>query len=99
MNLTPDPTGLGTKTRAEFLALFQAFADTEAAAVKVPLEQNTVMPWLALAKAKPEDLGAIYDYLRTVPAVHNQVERRPHPMPAPAPAATPVTAEGASPTP
>ena len=31
------------------------------------------MPWIALAGMTDQDLGAIYDYLRTVPPVRNEV--------------------------
>jgi hypothetical protein len=34
---------------------------------------NTVMPWLALAGMTDDDLGAIYDYLRTLPPVDKRV--------------------------
>jgi len=35
------------------------------------------MPWAMYGKMKKEDLGAIYAYLRTVPAVSNKVEKWP----------------------
>jgi hypothetical protein len=31
------------------------------------------MPWLAYAGLTEEDLGAMYDYLRTVPPIENRV--------------------------
>jgi hypothetical protein len=33
------------------------------------------MPWTFFANMTEEDLGAIYDFLRTVPPVSNKVER------------------------
>jgi len=33
------------------------------------------MPWTIYAGLTEEDLGAIYEYLRTIPAVKNQVEK------------------------
>jgi hypothetical protein len=33
------------------------------------------MPWLSFAGMREEDLGAIYDYLRTVEPVRNEVIR------------------------
>ncbi len=33
------------------------------------------MPWIAFAGMTDEDLGAVYDYLRTVPPVRNEVIR------------------------
>lgn len=32
------------------------------------------MPWTMYAGMTDEDLGAIYDYLKTIPAVRNKVE-------------------------
>ena len=37
----------------------------------------TVMPWLPLSQLPPEDLGAMYTYLRTLKPVHNPVETHP----------------------
>lgn len=80
-NLTPDDaTGIGQKTRENFIAQFKAFADPEYRGMKVPGEHNTLMPWVRFAQMKDEDLGAIYDYLKTVPAANNPVERRPAPV-------------------
>jgi hypothetical protein len=33
------------------------------------------MPWILFSGMTEEDLGAIYDYLRTLPPVQNQVEK------------------------
>lgn len=73
-NLTPDASGLGKRTREEFIGLFKSFADFKD--VSVPLEQNTVMPWLAVSGMADEDLGAIHAYLQTVSPINNPVERR-----------------------
>jgi mono/diheme cytochrome c family protein len=69
VNLTPHPTGLGTWTKEQFIARFRG------ARVPTPCEpeKNTVMPWLAFATLTDEDLGALYAFLRTVPAVENKV--------------------------
>jgi mono/diheme cytochrome c family protein len=70
-NITPDKdTGIGTWDRARFL---KRFRDVRPNPVK-PGEKNTVMPWLAFAGMTDDELGAIYDYLRTVKPVHNQVQ-------------------------
>jgi hypothetical protein len=77
-NLTPDAaTGIGGYTRDGFIALFRAFGDEEATAVAVQAGANTVMPWFTFNDMRDEDLGAIYDYLRTVAPVANRVERFP----------------------
>ena len=38
------------------------------------------MPWLAFAGMSEADLGAVYAYLKTLPPVENQVEKRPRPV-------------------
>ncbi len=75
-NLTPDPTGLGGRTREAFLGMFRAFQDPGAQA-PTPAGQNTVMPWLVHAGTSDQDLGAIWDYLQTVPPIQNKVVKRP----------------------
>lgn len=76
-NLTPDPeTGIGQKSRENFIAQFKSFADPEFRGMKIEGKHNTIMPWVRLAQMTEEDLGAIYDYLRTVPPVKNAIERR-----------------------
>lgn len=74
-NLTPHPsTYVGRATREEWIARFKAFETMNASnAPPAPKGANTVMPWLAYAGMTEEDLGAIYDYLKTVPPVENQV--------------------------
>lgn len=64
-NLTPDPSGLGSTTREEFIALFRRHAAPQ----PVLPEENTIMAWSAYAAMTDADLGAIYDYLRTLPPV------------------------------
>jgi mono/diheme cytochrome c family protein len=74
-NLTPDDeTGLGTWTRERFIARFRGATLDEARRQSVsPGGFNTVMPWWAWARMRDEDLGAIYDYLRSLPAVRRPV--------------------------
>ena len=76
-NLTPAPhTYLGQATKEQFIGRFRSFASFDSSnAPTPPPGQNTVMPWLAFAHMTDEDLGAIYDYLKTVkpdPAVINR---------------------------
>jgi mono/diheme cytochrome c family protein len=74
-NITPDTaTGIGPWSRERFVGAFQARRDagTRPAA---PGERLTPMPWIAYAGMTEEDLGAIYDYLRTVTPVRNEVVR------------------------
>jgi mono/diheme cytochrome c family protein len=76
-NITPHETGLGGKTRENFIAMFKAYASPESRDVPVAPNKNTPMPWLIYAGMKDEDLGAIYEYLRTVPPLENRVEKFP----------------------
>jgi mono/diheme cytochrome c family protein len=71
-NLTPHETGIGGLSRGSFIALFKRHALPEARREVAP-ERNTVMAWMAYAGMAEEDLGAIYDYLKTLPPVDNDV--------------------------
>jgi cytochrome c553 len=71
-NITPDEeTGIGRWTREQFVQRFRAFAGR-----RVPLaagQANTPMPWTDYGGMSEDDLGAIYDFLRTVKPVKNKV--------------------------
>jgi mono/diheme cytochrome c family protein len=70
-NLTPDQaTGIGAWTRDQFIARFTQGPETQGPA---PAGYDTPMPWTSYAGMTPGDLGAIYDYLRALPAVTNGV--------------------------
>lgn len=75
-NLTPHVTGLGERSRESFIGLFRVY-DDPGAAVPAPAGRNTVMNWLSLAGMTDEDLGAIYDYLQTVPPIESTIEKFP----------------------
>ena len=74
-NLTPSTDGfMKSATKTEFISRFKAFASLDpATAPEVPKGQNTVMPWMAFSKMTDEDLGAIYDYLKTVKGIENHI--------------------------
>jgi len=75
-NITPDPeTGIGKWTREEFIARFKAFASPNASTPVSAGGMNTIMPWTMYAGMTPEDVGAIFDYLRTQKPIVNVVER------------------------
>lgn len=76
-NITPHETGIGRYSREEFISLFKAYEDASVVAVEVPVANRTMMPWTEYAKMTEEDLGAIYDYLRSVKPIENKVERWP----------------------
>jgi hypothetical protein len=72
-NLTPDmETGIGGWSKEMFIARFRYFLNDESKKMRADNVQ-TIMPWTFYAGMTDEDLGAIYDYLRTVPPVKNKV--------------------------
>jgi mono/diheme cytochrome c family protein len=76
-NITPDmETGIGKWTKDQFLAKFKQYDNPEAHNIPVKQGQfNTIMPWVMYAGMTPEDLSAIYAYLRTVKPLNNKVEK------------------------
>jgi len=76
-NLTPDPdTGLGGMTREAFVARFKAMTLEAARASTVGDDgYNSVMAWWAYSGLTEEDLGAVFDYLKSLPPVKNNVEK------------------------
>lgn len=73
-NLTPDDdTGLGKWTKEVFIQRFRAGVEM-AKQPALPGKANTPMPWSSYGGMTDTDLGAIYDYLRTLPKVTNKVE-------------------------
>jgi mono/diheme cytochrome c family protein len=79
-NLTTDPTGIGSRSKKEFISLFKSFNNEENKRVAVPKGgHNTIMPWFSYATMTEADLGAIYDYLQTLPKIENQVTKWPVP--------------------
>ena len=69
-NITPSAAGLGATSRDEFIGRFKAFAAPEVGEAPVPPgANNTVMPWIRYSGMAEEDLGAIWDYLQTIPPV------------------------------
>jgi len=77
-NLTPDPDNyMGQATRDEFIGRFKAFEAFGENAPVAPPGKNTVMPWPALAGLTREDLGAIYDYLKTLKPVKKKINPFP----------------------
>jgi hypothetical protein len=75
-NLTPDQeTGIGLWTKEIFLARFKEFAKADTSMLRPEkFGRQSVMPWTLFSGMNEDDLGAIYDYLRTVPPVRNRVE-------------------------
>ncbi len=75
-NLTPDSaTGLGRWSREDFIRRFKSLETSGPPAPSPEDEPRSPMPWLQFATMRESDLGAIYDYLRTVKPVSNRVEK------------------------
>jgi hypothetical protein len=76
-NLTPDPDNyMGQASREEFIGRFKAFEHLSEAGENAPVAppgKNTVMGWPRYAGMTPEDLGAIYDYLKTVKPIKKKI--------------------------
>jgi cytochrome c553 len=76
-NITPEPeTGIGNLTRDSFVGRFKAFASLDELP-PAPKGRNTIMNWRSYGKLSEADLGAIYDYLRTVKSIKNKVNPYP----------------------
>jgi len=74
-NLTPDDdTGLGKWTKDAFVQRFHAGVEL-AKQPGVVGGPNTPMPWSSYGGMTDADLGAVYDYLRTLPAIKNEVTK------------------------
>lgn len=71
-NLTPDSaTGIGRWSEDDFVRTIRTGVNPQGDSL------NPIMPWRQNARMTDDDLRAIYRYLRTVPAISNDVPRRP----------------------
>ncbi len=77
VNITPDEdTGIGVWDVDDFVDRFKNFDPDSSEAIPVePDEFNTPMPWTMYAGMTREDLASIYEYLKTLKPVNNEVER------------------------
>ena len=74
-NITPDvETGIGGWSKEQFIARFRYYQNNDSILVNQG-EFNSEMPWKVYATMTEKDLGAIYDFLRTVKPVRNEVAR------------------------
>lgn len=62
-NLTPHPDGLGNWTKELFIARFRVATEP----FPVREEDNSEMNWVEFSGMTDQDLGAIWDYLQTLP--------------------------------
>lgn len=71
-NLTPHPDGLGGWTKAGFIGRFRRHTEP----FPVVEERNSEMNWIAFSGMSDEDLGAIWDFLRTLPPLETRLLER-----------------------
>lgn len=69
-NLTPDSTGIGGWTQAQFMKALREgkFKGLDGTRTLLP-----PMPWQDFKYAKDEEINAMYAYLKSIPPVHNIV--------------------------
>ena len=81
-NITPDvDTGIGSWSQESFISRFKTYEQPELKNVTVLSgEFNTYMPWSYLSGMTRQDLGAMYEYLKTLKPIHNQVVKFTPPM-------------------
>ncbi|MNP96694.1 Alcohol dehydrogenase cytochrome c subunit precursor [compost metagenome] len=74
-NITQDKeTGIGNWSEEDFVSRFKAYADSSYVPNKIEKGTfNTVMPWMMYGKMEPEDLKAIFAYLKTIKPIKNNV--------------------------
>ena len=74
-NITPDKEfGIGAWSKTMFINKFKFYYNNDSLKIK-PGQHNTNMPWVMYAGMTEEDLGAIYNYLRTIKPNKNDVEK------------------------
>lgn len=71
-NLTPHPDGLGDWTKEMFIARFRLTTEP----FPVAEEDNSEMNWVEFSGMSDEDLGAIWDYLQTLPPLETRLLER-----------------------
>lgn len=78
-NITPSENGgIGKWSKQQFIDRFKAYSDSSYVPSTVEWDKGefqSVMPWMMYTGMSEQDLGAIYDYLRTVKPVDQVVER------------------------
>jgi hypothetical protein len=71
-NLTPHPTGIGNWTQEDFIGRFRLHT----APFPVREEDNSEMDWVAFSGMTDADLGAIWDYLQSLPPLETKLLER-----------------------
>lgn len=74
-NITPDvETGIGSWSKSLFIQRFKFYENNDSLNVNHG-DFNSEMPWYVYSTMTEEDLGYIYDYLRTVKPVKNHITK------------------------
>lgn len=75
-NITPDKeTGIGNWSKEMFVQRFKQYSDSSYQRKQLSkTDVNTVMPWLMYSGMTSKDLSFIYDYLRTIKPIKNNVQ-------------------------
>lgn len=74
-NITPNKnTGIGNWNKDMFIAKFKSYEHNDSLFVNEG-QFNSEMPWRIYATMSEEDLGSIYDYLKTVKPINNKIEK------------------------
>ncbi|MFN8671605.1 MAG: c-type cytochrome [Candidatus Sericytochromatia bacterium] len=72
-NITPDKeTGIGEWSKDTFIKKFKSYNPYNIKKGDI----QTVMPWYQFKNMTESDLGSIYDYLRTIPSIKNNTDKR-----------------------
>jgi hypothetical protein len=76
-NITPDKeTGIGSWSKDDFINRFKSMDPQAYPPASVDANEfNTPMPWTFFAGMRNEDIGAMYEYLKTLKPVSNAVEK------------------------
>ena len=78
-NITPsEDGGIGRWSKEQFIDRFKQYQDSAYVVPAVNWERGdmqTVMPWMMYAHMTEQDLGAIYDHLRTIQPVAGAIEK------------------------
>ncbi|MEX0686399.1 MAG: c-type cytochrome [Balneolales bacterium] len=68
-----EKTGIGTWTKERFVERFKSMDSSLVSIANQPDSFNTIMPWSLYSGMEEDDLEAIYEYLKSVKPVENQV--------------------------
>ncbi|MGR3811762.1 cytochrome c [Jiulongibacter sp. NS-SX5] len=73
-NISPDPETGMKHSKDGFIALFKMYSDSTYTPHSIEKgSMQTMMPWMMYSGMTEEDLGAIYEYLKTVTPIQNEV--------------------------